>query len=436
MVRKPRKDAMAASVVSVEGEVVTLEIKVQLSGSMLQAEERILAALNKAGCLATGKALERFDTGGSGLELGGVKWFSKGKLPKTYQTPYGSVEVARHVYQRSEGGKTFCPLEREARIVVTSTPRFAKMVAHKFANGASPMVQRDLLENHGRDCARSSLQDLAEAVGSLAQAKEESWQYETPKLQKPVASVAIGMDGTCMLLCEDGYREAMTGTLTRYDRHGERQHTIYLAATPEYGKATFYERMDREIAHLKELYPEATYVGLADGARANWDYLERHTTVQVLDFYHAAEYIAQAAWAAYPQEAAQRELWTESHCHALKHKHGAATRLLKELEALRSPQLSRTIGQNLEQAITYFRHHKQRMQYARYRAQGLPIGSGVTEAACKTLVKQRLCCSGMKWVERGARIVLSLRALVLTNQRWQQFWAKINQYGFALPASI
>jgi hypothetical protein len=42
----------------------------------------------------------------------------------------------------------------------------------------------------------------------------------------------------------------------------------------------------------------------------------------------------------------------------------------------------------------------------------------------------------MKWVERGARLVLSLRALVLTNERWQQFWAKINQDGFALPASI
>ena len=74
------------------------------------------------------------------------------------------------------------------------------------------------------------------------------------------------------------------------------------------------------------------------------------------------------------------------------------------------------------------------MNYARYRAQNYPIGSGVTEAACKTLVKQRLCSSGMKWVERGARIVLSLRALVLTNERWSQFWSKINQKGFAIPA--
>lgn len=304
---------MRASVISVDGDVVTLEVKVRLSNSMLEAEESILAALNEAGCLATGKALERFDADGSRIDMGGVKWFSKGKLPKTYQTPYGPVEVARHVYQRSEGGKTFCPLERDARIVVTSTPRFAKVVAHKFANGASTTVTRDLAENHGRECARSYLQDLAEAVGSVAQAKEESWAYETPKLDKPVASVAIGMDGTCMLLCEDGYREAMTGTLTLYDRAGERQHTIYLAATPEYGKATFYERMEREIALLKRLYPNATYVGLADGAKANWEFLEHHTTVQILDFYHAAEYIAQAAFAVHPRDEAQRELWTQIH---------------------------------------------------------------------------------------------------------------------------
>lgn len=155
-----------------------------------------------------------------------------------------------------------------------------------------------------------------------------------------------------MLLCDDGYREAMTGTLTLYDREGERQHTIYLGATPEYGKATFHERMEREIAHLKTLYPDGTYVGLADGAKANWDFLKHHITVQVLDFYHAAEYIGQAVYAAHPRDLAEREHWTETRCHDLKHKQGVATRLLKEMEALRSPQLRESIGKDLDQAIT------------------------------------------------------------------------------------
>jgi hypothetical protein len=46
------------------------------------------------------------------------------------------------------------------------------------------------------------------------------------------------------------------------------------------------------------------------------------------------------------------------------------------------------------------------------------------------LVKQRLCCSGMRWTPEGAQIILSLRALVLTDTRWQQFWQKITSREF------
>jgi hypothetical protein len=313
-------------------------------------------------------------------------------------------------------------------------PRFAKLVAHKFATGTSTWVQQDLAENHGRKVARSYLQNLAEAVGSVAQAKEETWHYETPKLNTLVKTVAIGMDGTCMLVCEQGYREAMTGTLALYDCQGERQHTLYLGATPAYGKARFFERMAREIGHLKHLYPKATYVGIADGAKANWEFLKQHTTTQVLDFYHAAGYLADAALCAFPERATDCAQWLEERCHDLKHNQGAASRILKELEGLRAKPLSESMREKLESAITYFRNHKHQMHYARYHAQHLPIGSGVTEAACKTLVKQRLCRSRMKWREKGASLVLTLRALVLTKDRWKQFWSKINHYGFPLAA--
>ncbi len=126
--------------------------------------ETTLSSLNEAGSLATGEALKRFDTDGSRLEMGGEKWFSKGEVNKIYQTPYGEVEIGRYVYQRSSGGKTFCPLERDARIVVTSTPRFAQVISHKFATGSSVQVQRDLQANHGRKVARSYLQTVADTA--------------------------------------------------------------------------------------------------------------------------------------------------------------------------------------------------------------------------------------------------------------------------------
>lgn len=420
---------MATPTVTRDGDRITIQVEVTLGGSMLACEEAILDALNEAGTAATSEALERFDTDGTRIELGGELWFSKGRQPKFYQTPYGEIELDRHVYQRSRGGKTYCPLEREARIVVTSTPRFAKLISHKFAAGSSIAVRRDLADNHARTVARSYLQGVAEAVGSVAQAKEEAWSYATPALEGEVASVAIGLDGTCMLLCDDGWREAMTGTVSLYDGDGERAHTIYLGATPEYGKGRFLTRLEREIERVRSLYPSATYVGVADGAQCNWDFLGPHTDEQILDFYHASGYVADAAKAAHPHDGAECARWRRERCHALKHKQGAASRILKEMEALREHTLSAERREKLEAAITYFANHKHQMHYSRYRKRHLPIGSGVTEAACKTLIKQRLCQSGMRWRDKGAGIVLSLRSLMLTRGRWQQFWDKIDQYG-------
>ena len=105
----------------------------------------------------------------------------------------------------------------------------------------------------------------------------------------------MSLDGTCLLMCEDGWRETMVGTLGFYDEEGERQHTIYLAATPEYGKAKFLGRLEAEIGRAKAKCPEAHYVGIADGAKGNWEFLGRHTDVQVTDFWHAAEYLGKAA---------------------------------------------------------------------------------------------------------------------------------------------
>jgi hypothetical protein len=69
------------------------------------------------------------------------------------------------------------------------------------------------------------------------------------------------------------------------------------------------------------------------------------------------------------------------------------------------------------------------MSYARQVSENLPIGSGVTEAACKVLIKQRMCQSGSRWKDKGASCVLTLRALKITKGRWQQFWNYVMRHG-------
>jgi hypothetical protein len=424
---------VSASIVARTANSITVQIQIPLStSSLLDSEESIQAAINEAGTLATGEAIQKFDTNGQKLERAGSKWSSKGKQPKTYQTPYGSVEVFRHVYQRSFGGETYCPLEIDSRIIITSTPKFAKQLSHKYAEMSSPKLVEDLQQNHGRTVTRSFIQNVAEAVGSIAQLKEEDWHYQTPKLPLPVATVSIGIDGTCLLLCEGGFRQAMVGTISLYDPLGERQHTIYVAARPEYGKTQFLARMSQEIAEVKRLYPTAHYQGLADGATENWVFLAPFTDSQVLDFYHATQYLDRVAKAVHPRSVEAQKLWMNEHCHKLKHEKGAAVALLAEMQKIHNSRLSKTYREGLNDAITYFQNHQHQMDYAEVTQKNHPIGSGVTEAGCKVIIKARLCAAGMKWKELGASIVLSLRTLSYSTGRWQQFWAKINQYGFNL----
>jgi len=79
-------------------------------------------------------------------------------------------------------------------------------------------------------------------------------------------------------------------------------HTDYIAAAPEYGKSKFFKRMAREIEQVKKQYPQANYVGIADGASDNWGFLESHTTKQITDFYHASEYLTKASQAIFKKK--------------------------------------------------------------------------------------------------------------------------------------
>jgi len=147
------------------------------------------------------------------------------KSNKTYQTPYGNVDVERYVYQTPRGGRIYCPLEHKARIIRSATPKFAQQISHKYSNMNAPSVCRDLEENHHRTITHSYLQDVSEWIGSIAQAKEELWEYTTPELNEAIASIVLSLDGAYILMREEGYREAMVGNISLYNIKGERVHT-------------------------------------------------------------------------------------------------------------------------------------------------------------------------------------------------------------------
>jgi len=156
--------------------------------------------------------------------------------------------------------------------------------------------------------------------------------------------------------------------------------------------------------------------------------LKKYIDYQILDFYHATEYLSKAAYGACPGKCDKptRTRWLNDYCHILKHEEGGAEMVLTELKRVsRKYKLSQSIKEDIAAAVTYFTNQLSRMNYADYGKKVWPIGSGVTEAACKTLIKQRFCGAGMKWREKGIKTVLSLRSLVLTKGRWDQFWRRL-----------
>jgi hypothetical protein len=99
--------------------------------------------------------------------------------------------------------------------------------------------------------------------------------------------------------------------------------------------------------------------------------------------------------------------------------------VLRSLDYYRSTTgLSTSRGAALDAERTFFARNAQRMDYARFRGHGWPIGSGPVEAACKSVVKTRLCRGGMRWSRSGGQHILSLRTYVKSD-RWNALW---NQY--------
>ena len=342
------------------------------------------------------------------------------------------MHIKRYAYQASCGGKTFIPLETSARIIQGATPKFAKMLSHKYASMSAKEALDDLSMNHGREISKKYLQEVSESVSAILQNKETTWEYVLPQLDASIRTVGISLDGAMLPTCDDGWRESMVGTLSLYDKEGERKHTIYIGEPPEYGKQNFMSRLEAEIGKIKKLYPDILYVGIADGARNNWPFLEKHTNKQLLDFYHATEYLTKCSYAAHPEKTGKPERikWLNDRCHQLKHNPNAPEDIYKELKRFkRKRKLSDEIRENLMAAISYFKNNRHRMNYAEHVENNLPIGSGVTEAACKTLIKQRFCKSGMRWKHDGIKTVLRLREFTQTDGRWLQFWQKIDQYG-------
>ncbi|GAP99790.1 ISKra4 family transposase [Leptolyngbya sp. NIES-2104] len=170
-------------------------------------------------------------------------------------------------------------------------------------------------------------------------------------------------------------------------------------------------------------------VWISDGARGFWRlYRECFApigAVGILDFYHAAQHLWQAA-SVYQDGNPHRtpQQWFASLRHRLRHGFGKG--IIKELDWLsKSKNTAEATKPILRQVRDYLKLHLDHIQYRSFKQMGLPIGSGMVESACKWMIQQRFKGAGMRWSEDGFNHLLHLR-LAWTNQRFDSLFSNEN----------
>lgn len=413
---------------------VTFEVPARENiGAPLDLERGLQRALNGVGQVVLAEALGRYDTEGEPIRFGPFAMTSKGRSPECYKTLFGPVALERHTYQSGDGGRTFCPLEQSARICENATIGLCAMLAAKHVSLSGRGLQRELELSHQLDVSLSYLQDVTQEFGKRALGKEDHWTYAPATAPGQAEALVIYLDGTCGAICEEGYKQIMVGAIDVLDAAGERLETTYIAHAPEDGKTTFLARMEREVERLRPRYGELFWLGLCDGAPDLQAWLEARCDYTTLDFYHVSEYVSESA-PAFAQTPEHQTAWLEETLHDLKHHKNGAKKLLEQLtrkhEELKTSEPASTHRSAVEAAERYVRNNLERMDYAGNRTLSMPIGSGVIEAACKHVVKQRVGCSGMRWKRKALQAVLTLRSLYQSTGRWEQFWSKVQILGW------
>ena len=372
------------------------------------------------------------------------------RTPAEVATSFGPLTLWSWLYLCTEDGEPgLHPLHVSLGIGAgMATPLLAERVARVSVDHTQAEVRAWLRREHGlgwsNDRLRAALRGFRQALGSfvpaLQQARLVQWlqQAECSRgRHRPV--LAAGRDGIMLPMRCGGYAEGSTATVSVYDRRRRRLGTIYVGQMPETKQTTLSQTLTDLLCGVLRAYPgplpRLAYI--TDKGSAPEEYYRRVLKKMkhprdgqllpwewVLDFYHVCGYIGQMAEALFGAETpagaqwfAKMRRWLRERRHGVAQVARSATQLLDRRKMTKAQRTAFWKG------YRYLRRHRRWMAYEGYRRRGLPIGSGVTEAACKTVFTQRFKRSGMRWGHESGQVILDLRVVYLSGL-WEEAFAR------------
>lgn len=427
----------------------------EVAGQMSQALSAALAAGGVAGYHAF---VSQYDSEQSTLVHDGETMRFKMMSDKAFMTPFGKMTLARKVYQADRGGACHVPLDAAWAM----EDQFACLEVREAVLYACALVTPMETETMLKKCAlfqpsSTAIKHMVNAMGQWVEEHESAvceQMHINDAAPKETKVLAASLDGANVPLREHGvkrgrpgerpckqentsqrttYKNAMVGSVTYYGAVPEGQKSParlasrYLARMPEDRAPSFKTAFERALDEAESMAPDdIAKVLVCDGARGLWNYIEGNERFvgyeKILDYFHALEHLSALSAALFGKKSSEGTKWYDKYREKLLNEDIAAHAILRSAEYyLAHNKRSKAERADALREHTFFQRNKHRMTYANFRRRGLPIGSGIVEAACKSIVKSRLCRSGMRWTRTGGQHILNLRAPIKSG-RWDDFW--------------
>jgi len=399
----------------------------------LRLEDDLAGAFNKAGLrlMTILLNLPGLRVPGGNPRPGEV---SAGTRGRDVFTRFGHARVERRAYlYNKKAKKGRFPLDDALRLVNGATPALLRRAVECAAKEPFGKAADTLRQNLTHEMTPDILKKLAREAGRLAAdffTRPPPEPAPPPDAKRPACAV-VAADGTGLPL----RKKHLRGVKGRGPGGKAKTREVKLASIfetdPVPGQKA--KRKPRSTTHVATLARKAPFADLAraeyrrrfpltpavtlfisDGAKWLREIRRTHFpgAVEILDFYHAAEHLKPlldlAGHSGKARKAAFRKWrrWL---------KEGKAGRLIEVCRGL-SAGAAGDAAKAWKRAVGYYESNRGRMKYDEYLAKGWPIGSGVVEAACKTVVGARFKQSGMRWSRAGADALLLLRAALLSGR--------------------
>jgi hypothetical protein len=434
------------------------------SSDFQQFEKDLHTAISAVECTIVAEALVAMDVDHREIEVNGIVYEKAYRSPQTYCGLAGEFAIERNLYTPVEKkGCSICPLEFRAGII---EGKWTSAAGELMAYGAAVMTPYEaealFRKFGGMAPSRSSIERLPKSLSKAGEKNRVVWEEEmrTREVFPQGAVVAgVSLDGV-MVPMKNGQREkkreqarktgketrgpagcqeAGCGTVSLYDKEGERLKTAFFGRMPESKKGVLASQLYSELACVLAMNPAMKISFIADGAKDNWRIfneiesklmkegllINTKRVYRTSDYFHSCEHLKKAVDLYYGEGSAKSRSCFEELRYVLRDEEKGVGKVIQKLSYFRNRSMGRK-RKALNKEVKYFRVRAPQMKYAELMKLNLPIGSGVVEAACKTLVTQRMKRSGMRWTIEGGQSILTLRSIVRSN-RWDTGWDLIRR---------